>query len=229
MAFRMAGDRRADLRRQPAAGQRLAGPGRAAAAPTRRSSCSTARPACSRRRRRAAARSSRRAGGSSSRTLATLGSARWVLIESATNQPRELESPDALLDLAEHRARRAPRPTSRRCCRPPATTSRPTSGPDRDLDLLRPPRERLERRQRPLAGPARRLPRVPPGRPVPPARLSADGPGNLVGAGDRRPPPARPATAPSCWSRSSWRGRADGEAAGRRSPSSSRSTGPGPR
>ena len=31
------------------------------------------------------------------RTLETLGSAHWVLIESATNRPRELESPDALL------------------------------------------------------------------------------------------------------------------------------------
>ncbi len=32
-------------------------------------------------------------------TLNTLGSARWVLIESTTNTPRELESPDALLRL----------------------------------------------------------------------------------------------------------------------------------
>jgi len=31
-------------------------------------------------------------------TLATLGSSRWVLIDSATNQPRELPSPNALLD-----------------------------------------------------------------------------------------------------------------------------------
>ncbi len=30
--------------------------------------------------------------------LATLGSSRWVLIDSATNQPRELPSPNALLD-----------------------------------------------------------------------------------------------------------------------------------
>jgi hypothetical protein len=34
-----------------------------------------------------------------SRTLSTLGAARWVLIESTTNQPRELESPGALLNL----------------------------------------------------------------------------------------------------------------------------------
>ena len=32
-------------------------------------------------------------------TLTTLGSSRWVLIESTTNQPRELESPELLLDL----------------------------------------------------------------------------------------------------------------------------------
>lgn len=32
-------------------------------------------------------------------TLKTLGSSHWVLIESATNQPRTLESPDALLNL----------------------------------------------------------------------------------------------------------------------------------
>lgn len=32
-------------------------------------------------------------------TLATLGSSRWVLIESTTNQPHEIQSPAALLDL----------------------------------------------------------------------------------------------------------------------------------
>jgi hypothetical protein len=32
-------------------------------------------------------------------TLTTLGSSRWVLIESTTNEPRELESPEVLLDL----------------------------------------------------------------------------------------------------------------------------------
>jgi len=32
-------------------------------------------------------------------TLNTLGSSRWVLIESTTNKPRELDSPEALLDL----------------------------------------------------------------------------------------------------------------------------------
>jgi hypothetical protein len=32
--------------------------------------------------------------------LATLGSSRWVLIDSASNQPRELPSPDALLDVS---------------------------------------------------------------------------------------------------------------------------------
>ena len=32
-------------------------------------------------------------------TLTTLGSSRWVLIESTTNQPRSLQSPDVLLDL----------------------------------------------------------------------------------------------------------------------------------
>lgn len=34
------------------------------------------------------------------RTLGTLSSARWVLIDSVTLQPREIESPDVLLDLA---------------------------------------------------------------------------------------------------------------------------------
>ena len=34
-------------------------------------------------------------------TLNTLGSSRWVLIESNTNRPRELQSPDALLDLSD--------------------------------------------------------------------------------------------------------------------------------
>ncbi|MGO8752555.1 MAG: BatA domain-containing protein [Thermoguttaceae bacterium] len=33
-------------------------------------------------------------------TLTTLGSSRWVLIESTTNQPRELQSPSVLLDLS---------------------------------------------------------------------------------------------------------------------------------
>jgi hypothetical protein len=33
-------------------------------------------------------------------TLATLGSSRWVLIDSATNQPHELPSPSALLDIS---------------------------------------------------------------------------------------------------------------------------------
>ncbi len=75
------------------------------------------------------------------------------------------------------------------------------AGPHRDLDLLRPPRERLERRQRPLAGAARRVPRVPAGRPLPLARLSAARHRQPVGAGDRRAPAARPATGPSCWSR----------------------------
>ncbi|TXT23434.1 MAG: hypothetical protein FD138_3253, partial [Planctomycetota bacterium] len=34
------------------------------------------------------------------RTLNTLGSAKWVLIESTTNLPREIESPDTLLNLS---------------------------------------------------------------------------------------------------------------------------------
>ncbi len=34
-------------------------------------------------------------------TLNTLGSSRWVLIESTTNTPRELESPESLLDLPD--------------------------------------------------------------------------------------------------------------------------------
>ena len=94
MAMRMAAIAGADLRRQPAAGRGLAGPG--GRRPGRHDD-HPARPlaqhAADRRgRRRLEARD--RAGGNSSQTLETLGSGRWVLIESATNQPRELESLD---------------------------------------------------------------------------------------------------------------------------------------
>ena len=85
------------------------------------------------------------------RTLETLGSGHWVLIESATNRPRELESLQALLTARRAPSRPAPRPTFPPCCWRHASTSGEQDGADGDLDLLRPPRERLERRQRPLA------------------------------------------------------------------------------
>ena len=76
--------------------------------------------------------------------------------------------------VARCSTRRAPTPASASADLPADAAGGPrlhpgtTRGPHRDLDLLRPPAERLERRQRPLAGPARRVPRVPAGRPVPP-------------------------------------------------------------
>ncbi len=177
MAFRMLAIAGADLRRQPAAGRRLARPGRRAAGPIRRSSCSTARRACS--------RPGPGGGGSKLETgpaparrgrSTTLGSARWVLIESATNTARELESADALLQLRRRRARRAPRPTSRRCSQAARDYIRANKAGRTEIWICSDLRaERLERRQRPLAGAAGRVPRVPAGRPVPPARLSPDG------------------------------------------------------
>ena len=126
MAMRMAAIAALDLRRQPAALRRLAGPGRRRPG---RHHDHPARPlaqhAAGRRRRRAGP-SSRPACGSWSQTLETLGSARWVLIDSTTNKPRELEIGRRPLDLARAPGRPARRPTCRRCCWPPATTSRPT-------------------------------------------------------------------------------------------------------
>ena len=81
------GDRRPGLRRQPAAGQRLAGPG--GRRPGRHDD-HPARPlaqhaAGGRRRRRLEARD--RAPAARRRRSRRLGSARWVLIDSTTNQP----------------------------------------------------------------------------------------------------------------------------------------------
>ena len=163
----------ADLRRQPAAGGRLAGPGGRRTVPTRRSSCSTARPACSRAAPAAAARSWRPAGGSSSRTLETLGSGRWVLIESATNQPRELESPDALLDLAEHRARSSASADLPAMLLAAHDYIQANKSGRTEIWICSDLRENdWNADERPLAGAARRLPRVPAGRAVPPAGLS---------------------------------------------------------
>ena len=55
-------------------------------------------------------------------TLETLGSARWVLIDSNANKPRELEKIDDLLDDARARPRQVPRPTCRRCSWPRSNT-----------------------------------------------------------------------------------------------------------
>ena len=91
-------------------------------------------------------------------TLETLGSGRWVLIDSATKKPRELEKVQELLtststgpasssaDLAGHAARGARLHQGQQ------------GRPHRDLDLLGPARKRLEFRRRPLAGGARRIP-----------------------------------------------------------------------
>ena len=166
------GDRRPDLRRQPAARRRLARAG------GRRPARHDDRPA-----RPLAEHAAGGAGGGGSkletgpaaagRTLETLGSARWVLIESGTNTA-------ARARVDRRAARRRPAPS--RPARRPTSPAMLAGGPrlhqgeqgraDRGLDLLRPPRERLERRRRPLAGAARRVPRVPAGGPVPPARLS---------------------------------------------------------
>ena len=76
---------------------------------------------------------------------------RWVLIDSATNQPRELRVARALLDLSRAE------PTSAEADLAGDARSRARLHPgqqdraDGDLDLLRPSRERLARRQRPLA------------------------------------------------------------------------------
>ena len=74
------------------------------------------------------------------RTLETLGSAHWVLIESSTNRPRELESPAALLTSP------SAEPISASSDLPAmllAARLHPGEhvGTDGDLDLLRPPGE----------------------------------------------------------------------------------------
>ncbi len=141
LLFRMLADRRAGLRGQPAAGQRLAGPGR------RRPAGHDDRPArplaqhAAARRRRAATRSWKPAVQQLAQTLGTLGSNRWVLIDSAIARAARAgvarracsTSPSAgpasasadlpaMLQAAHDYIRDQPR------------------GPDRDLDLLRPAR-----------------------------------------------------------------------------------------
>ncbi len=182
------GDRRLGLRGQPSAGRRLAGSDGRAAAPTPRSSCSTVRPACSRLVPTRAARSSRRVSVSWSATLETLGSSRWVLIESTTHKPRELESVDRPAQIGQH----GPGQRLGRCAGDAAGRPRlhqgQQGGPHRDLDLLGHPRKRLERRQRPLAGAARWLSRISAGRAVPSAGLSSERRRQPVGACDRCSP-----------------------------------------
>ena len=176
MALPHAGHRRADLGRQPAAGERLAGTGRRR---PRRHDDHPARPLAQHAATRGAAGVSKLEPGRQQlcETLETLGSGRWVLIESATQQAAaSSKSPAALLNL-------------------------PTAGPARhaaDLpamlqaarDYIRDNHagrteiwicsdlraERLERRQRPLAGAARRLPRIAARRAVSSAGLSRTSP-----------------------------------------------------
>ena len=139
--------------------------------PIRRSSCSTVRPACGSKVRGRRSPSWKPAGSSWRERLAVLGSGRWVLIESTTNAARARV---ARRPVEAHRRRagqRVGRPAGDAGGGPRLHQGQP-GGPHRDLDLLRPPPERLERRQRPLAGAARRVPRAPAGRPLPPAGLS---------------------------------------------------------
>ena len=175
MAVADAGDRRPDLRRQPAAGRRLARAWPAAAGPTRRSSCSTARPACSRAARGRRARSSRPGRRQLVRTLETLGSARWV-----ADRERHEQAARAGIDRRPARARPAPSPSA------PRPTSPAMLQAARDyIKANKPGRTEIwicsdlrendwNADERPLADPPRRVPRVPAGRPVPPARLSPD-------------------------------------------------------
>ena len=116
------------------------------------------------------------------RTLGTLGSSRWVLIDSASQRA-------ARARVARRPARRStgtgPAERVGRSARDAAGGPRlhpgQQAGPDRDLDLLRPPRERLERRRAAAGRPLRDVvPRVPAGRAVPPAGLSR------TRAGERR-------------------------------------------
>ncbi len=97
----------------------------------------------------------RPACGSWSQTLETLGSARWVLIESTTNQAARAGDDRRPPDHARRRpGERVGRPAGDAAGRARLHQGQ-QGGPDRDLDLLRHPRERLERRERPLAGASR--------------------------------------------------------------------------
>ena len=123
-------------------------------------------------------------------TLATLGSSRWVLIDSTTNQPRELPSPGALRGrLLRGTDGRRSRPSRNARNRADLHSIQPYRA-DGDMDLLRPSRKRLARRQRPLADPPRELCGTGAGRPLPSAGVSRDGAGQHRGARHRRPPSA---------------------------------------
>ena len=182
-----AGHRGADFRRQPAVGQRLAGAGR------RRPSRHDDRPpgpfaqhaAARRRRRRIEARDRPAATGRDARTLR---SSRWVLIDSATKRA-------ARAGIAAACSNTCPRPSRASAAADlPAMLQaahdyirRQSDRPDRDLDLLRPARQRLERRERPLAKLCGGVPRIPARRPVSSAGLSASRSGKRSGPRDRHP------------------------------------------
>ena len=125
MAMRMAAIAGSDLRRQPAACRRLAGPGRRR---PRRHDDHPARPLAQHAagRRRGAgveARDRRAAAGANARDagLGPLGADREHHQQAA--RARVDRRP---LDLDQHRPGQLRRPTCRPCCWPPATTSRPT-------------------------------------------------------------------------------------------------------
>ena len=85
-------------------------------------------------------------------TLATLKSAHWVVIDSVTKKPMQLDSPEALLtspltEADQCRVRSAGPARSGLRIHPSQQI-----GPDRHLDLLRSPTERLESGKRSLAG-----------------------------------------------------------------------------
>ena len=187
MAFRMAAIAGLDFRGGPAAGRRLARAGRRRPGrhddhhPRPLAQHAAGGPA-------AACRSWRPGGGSWPTTLETLGSSRWVLIDSATNKPRELRVARRLADLA------GTGPAGASADLPAMLAGRARlhqgqpGGPHRNLDLLRHPRERLERRQRPLAGAPRRFLEFAQGVRFHLLAYPQTGAGQPRGAGDRRPP-----------------------------------------
>ena len=197
-----AGDRRTGLRRQPAAGQRLAGPGRRRPG---RHDDHPARPlaqhaASGGRARRS--RSSKPASQQLVQTLDTLGSTRWVLIDSARS--RAARARVARRDSRIRRApgRPAPRPICRRCCRRRTTTSR-TIAPAGPKSGSAPTCARTTGTPKAAAGRALRdsFPGVPAERAVSSAGLSDAGAGQRRGPRDRRRAPDDERRRRSCWCR----------------------------
>ncbi len=149
------------------------------------------------------------------------------MIESTTNHPRELESPDGLLTspAAEPASASADLPAMLLAARDYIKANK--SGRTEIWICSDIRAERLERRERPLAGLRDGFPELTQGVRFHLLAYPADRARQPVGARDRRAPAARPATRPSCWFRCSMR-REGGRMNGNRSPFTSRSTGPGP-